>query len=199
MTDLEAILASIPQDISAAIERQDEAAFKQAMERLLPGDREFVAGQLAILQAQADAEAEAWLAALPVNVRLAVIDQDAERLQAALQELHPTQADEILSQLAAVGILDEMPEFALNDQPEADLLMDEFEPLAQAVASVVKGNDSARQPMEALLADLDAQGWHLSEAVQRIWEGERDPSLLFLGLERQDRQIIQRILDNLVE
>jgi Cdc37 C terminal domain len=184
----QAIASSIPPAILQAIQMQDEAAFDQAMQTLSPADRQLVAGQLARLQAQADAEAEKWLDNLPDDVRLAVMDRDALRLQLALQDLPPAHAQEILDQLEAAGVLEEL------DEHQADLLMDEFEPLAQAAASVIQGNDTARPLLEALLADMDEQGWHLSAAVQRIWNGERDLLTLSEGLEHPDIQIVQRIL-----
>ena len=186
--DVQAVASTIPPEVLLAVQMQDEAAFDQAMQALSPSDRQFVAGQLARLQAQADAEAEKWLVNLPVDVRLAVLDRDGLRLQLALQELAPSQAQEILDQLEAAGVLEEL------DEPQADLLMDEFEPLAQAAASVVQGNDTARPLLESLLADMDEQGWHLSAAVWRIWSGERDLLTLSEGLEYPDIQIVQRIL-----
>jgi hypothetical protein len=189
--DMETLATSIPVEVLAAIKAQDEEAYQRAMARLSPAERKLVSEQLAFLQAQADVEAEAWLAALPVDVRLAVLDQDSQRLKAALQNLPPAQAQEILQQLEAAGLLEE------PDEPQADLLMAEFEPLALAAASVVKGNQSARPQLEALLDDLDQEGWHLSTPVQRIWAGERDISALCDGLDGQDQQIIRRILEHL--
>jgi hypothetical protein len=189
--ETDGMVAAIPEEVLTAIQAQDENAFQQAMERLSPADRQFVAAQLAELQIQADAEAEAWLMGLPIEVRQAIQDQDEPLLQAALQALPPSQAQEILEQLEAAGLLEEA------DEPEADLLMNEFEPLVLAVASVTRGNETVRPQLEALLADLDQQGWHLSDAVQRIWAGERDVQVLCKGLDRQNQQIIRRILDHL--
>ncbi len=189
--DVESLISAIPEEVFAAIRDQDEAAFQQAMERLLPADRQFVAAQLADLQIQADTEAEAWLANLPIEVRTAVLERDEQRLQTALSDLPPAEAQEILEQLEAAGLLDEA------DEPEADLLMNEFEPLVLAVASVARGNEAVRPQLEALLADLDQQGWRLSAAVQHIWAGERDIKVLGEGLDRQDRQIIRSILEQL--
>jgi modification methylase len=189
--DPETLVETIPAEVLSAIHAQDEGAFRQAMDRLSPADRQFVAAQLAELQAQADAEAEAWLANLPPNVRDAVRDQNEQCLQAALKELPPGEAQEILEQLEAVGWLEE------TDVPETDLLMTEFEPLVLAVVSVARGNASARPQLEALLADLDEQGWHLCAVVQRIWAGERDDSALCKDLDRQDEQIVRCILEHL--
>jgi hypothetical protein len=189
--DIEAIAAFIPAEVLNAIQAQDETAFQQAMDALEPARRQFVAQQLARLQAQADTEAETWLASLPINIRLAVLDQDALRLQAALQELPAAQAQEILSQLEAADLLGEPIE------PQADLQMSEFEPLALAVAAVARGDSRARLQLEALLADLEEQGWHLSSAIQRIWAGERDLQILSDGLEPEETQIIHRILSEL--
>lgn len=180
---------TIPEEVLLAIQAQDEHAFELAMNWLDPAERQRVAEELSRLQAQADVEAEAWLASLPEKVHQAVVDQDAIGLQAALQELPLTQADEILRQLEATGVLAE------SDEPEADLLMAEFEPLARAIAAVAMGNEAARLQVEALLSELDEQGFHLTPAVQQIWAGERDSHKLSAGKEWQDQQIIQRILD----
>jgi site-specific DNA-methyltransferase (adenine-specific) len=180
---------TIPEEVLAAIQAQDEQAFELAMNRLEPTERQRVAEELSRLQAQADVEAEAWLASLPEKVHQAVVDQDAIGLQAALQELPLAQADEILRQLEATGVLAEPGE------PEADLLMAEFEPLARAIAAVAMGNEAARPQVEALLSELDEQGFHLTPAVQKIWAGERDFRKLNAGEEWQDQQIIQRILE----
>ncbi len=180
---------TIPEEVLAAIQAQDEQAFELAMNRLEPAERQRVAEELSRLQAQADVEAEAWLATLPEKVHQAVVHQDAVGLQAALQELPLAQADEILRQLEATGVLAEPGE------PEADLLMAEFEPLARAIAAVAMGNEAARPQVEALLSELDEQGFHLTPAVQKIWAGERDFRKLNAGEEWQDQQIIQRILE----
>lgn len=180
---------TIPEEVLAAIQAQDEQAFELAMNRLEPAERQRVAEELSRLQAQADVEAEAWLASLPEKVHQAVVNQDAIGLQAALQELPLAQADEILRQLEATGVLAE------SGEPEADLLMAEFEPLARAIAAVAVGNEAARPQVEALLSELDEQGFHLTPAVQQIWAGEQDFRRLSAGEEWQDQQIIQRILD----
>lgn len=191
VADADNLADVIPDDVFAAIQAQDEASFHQAMERLAPAERQVVAARLAELQIQADAEAEAWLTNLPAEVRTAVLEQDEQRLQAALHGLPPSRAQEILEQLAAAGLLEE------TDEPEADLLMSEFEPLVLAVASVARGNEGVRPQLEALLADLDQQGWRLSAAVQRIWAGERDFKVLVEGMDRQNRQILRSILNQL--
>jgi hypothetical protein len=190
-TPQDEIIRDLPDDVFAAIQAQDENAFERAMEQLSLADRQRVAALLADLQAQADAEAEIWLANLPIDVRTAVEERDEQRLQVALRALPPSEAQEILEQLESAGVVEDV------DEPEADLLMNEFEPLVLAAASVAQGNESARPQLEALLADLDQQGWHLSAAVQCIWAGERDLQILTEGLDRQDYQVIRGILDQL--
>ena len=50
-----------------------------------------------------------------------------------------------------------------------------------------------------MLTDLETKGWRLSEAVQRIWDGERDETALTAGLDAQDTALVQRILQILGE
>lgn len=186
--DLQMIVNSIPTEVLSAIEEQDEVAFQQAMENLAPAERQFVANQLAVLQAHADREAEAWLAGLPSDVRLAVIEQDPKRLKQVLTELEPAQALEILPQLEASGLLVE----PAPDTSKA--ILAEFEPMILAVVSIAQGNQQARPQVEAWLDEIEMQGWRLKEPIQRIWTGERQPDNITTGLDYQDQMVVTEIL-----
>lgn len=189
--DVEEIATTIPMDVLMAIEAQDEDAFQQAMDMLPPVERKFVATQLARLQAQADREAEAWLASLPEEVRQAIVEQDMVRLQAALKEMPALETETILAQLEQAGVLGE---------PSPDVtqrILSEFEPMILATAAVAKGNVQARPEVEAILENLQAQGWNLVEPIHRIWNGERNLVNLAEGLDHQDQRVISEILSRL--
>jgi len=58
---------------------------------------------------------------------------------------------------------------------------------------VALGDASERDEIEEALTELEAQGWHLSAAVQRLWAGERDAEVLTAGLDEQDALLVLRI------
>jgi hypothetical protein len=61
---------------------------------------------------------------------------------------------------------------------EMTAMLKQFEPLLQAIVVVARGDESQRHHVELFLPTLEAQDWHLSDAVQRIWAGERDVAAL---------------------
>jgi hypothetical protein len=85
-----------------------------------------------------------------------------------------------------------------GQQPEGTTLDDvlhEFEPLLQGIAAVARGNDLYRTDIEAMFPFLEEHGWRITEAVHRIWAGERDWFSLMYGLDIQDSVLLKRILD----
>jgi len=53
---------------------------------------------------------------------------------------------------------------------------------------------SRRSETEKWLIDLEMKGWDLKGAVLRLWEGERDATVLAAGLDEQDAALMQRVL-----
>ena len=49
--------------------------------------------------------------------------------------------------------------------------------------------------IEAALPQYEANGWRLSDAVQRIWAGERELATLTAGLDASDTHLIARVLE----
>jgi DNA-directed RNA polymerase specialized sigma24 family protein len=85
-----------------------------------------------------------------------------------------------------------------GQQPEGTTLDDvirEFEPLLQGIAAVARGNHLYRADIEAMFPFLEEHGWRITEAVRRIWAGERDWFSLMYGLDIQDSALLKRILD----
>jgi DNA-directed RNA polymerase specialized sigma24 family protein len=189
----EALVASLPPAILAAIQNQDKTAFEAALEGLNSQERQAVWEGLDELEDQAQAvmkgqleSMRATLQGLPPDLRMAVLSQDTQAFQDALHQLPPDQAEAILEQLEEVGILE-----------DTDIVQDlsDFEPLLSAIAAVAKGDQARRPQVEDFLTVLDDQGWHLSTVVQRIWGGERNAQALTEGLGVQEALLIQRILD----
>jgi len=43
-------------------------------------------------------------------------------------------------------------------------------------------------------SQLEERGWHIAEAVRRIWAGERDPAALTAGLDPGSTMLVLRVL-----
>jgi tetratricopeptide (TPR) repeat protein len=120
---------------------------------------------------------DAAIADLPETVRTALQAQDGEAFQQALQALPPEEAQAVVQQLQAAGILG-----------------DPWEELLQAIAAIAQGDNSLRAEIEAFLPKLEAQGYHLTAAVRAIWAGQRDLAALTEGLDDTDTALVQRVL-----
>jgi tetratricopeptide (TPR) repeat protein len=114
----------------------------------------------------------------------------------------------IYALLAAVAELEEQPEVARDyrrqereryaafagnrfqiDQQHADLIA--------AIVAAARGDTQAQATVEAALPKLEERGWHVSDAVQRIWKGERDWQVLAEGLDRGSALLVLRVLETL--
>lgn len=90
------------------------------------------------------------------------------------------------------------PEAALQvaqNVPHMAAIVEQFEPLLQAIAAVAAGQGVQQAEIEAVLTDLETQGWHLWEAVQRIWSGERNYETLVDELGGAPALLVRRVLD----
>jgi tetratricopeptide (TPR) repeat protein len=56
-----------------------------------------------------------------------------------------------------------------------------------------------RVQMEERLSRLEANGWHVSEAIEHIWAGEHDWQALAENLDNQDALFVLRVLETLAE
>jgi hypothetical protein len=70
---------------------------------------------------------------------------------------------------------------------------DEWQPFLQAIADAVNDKGSRAQ-IEPKLVEKEQDRWRLTEAVHRIWAGERDSEALTAGLDRQDTELVRRLL-----
>jgi hypothetical protein len=67
------------------------------------------------------------------------------------------------------------------------------------IAAAAKGDTQVRAKVEAALPQYEAKGWHIANATQRIWSGERDWDSLAEGLDRDDALLILRVLETIAQ
>jgi hypothetical protein len=70
----------------------------------------------------------------------------------------------------------------------------ESEPMLQQIAAAMN-DESLRADIEPLLADGEQKGWRLTEAVRRIWAGERDAETLTTGIDLNSARLIRCVLE----
>ncbi|ABX06709.1 MAG TPA: CHAT domain-containing protein [Herpetosiphon sp.] len=73
----------------------------------------------------------------------------------------------------------------------------QFGDLIAAIVTATQGNQEVRTAVEQTLPQLEANGWKISKAIQRIWAGERDWHGLCAELDNQDSLLILRVLEEL--
>ncbi|MFM8321241.1 MAG: hypothetical protein ACKOC5_10030 [Chloroflexota bacterium] len=74
-------------------------------------------------------------------------------------------------------------------------MLPQIDALIQDIAAAAFGDAQHRSQAEAQLERMQRQGWGLYPAVQRLWDGERDPASLLGGLDGDERAILQDVLD----
>jgi tetratricopeptide (TPR) repeat protein len=134
---------------------------------------------------------DAVLASAPAAVRSAFElegDDFNAALRAALADLPETEAAALLERLRAAGLVGH------SAGPDMTQVLEQFEPLLQAIALAVEEQDS-RAEVDSTIAEMERNGWRLSEAAHRIWAGERDDVALTAGLDEQDTPLVRRVLE----
>jgi tetratricopeptide (TPR) repeat protein len=122
----------------------------------------------------------AAVADLPEAVHVAMATQDQGALQQALAALPPDPLQAAVGRLMqATGISDPLAQFTS---------------LIQAIAVVADGDQEPRFQIEAVLARLERCGFHLTAAIQAIWAGQYDPTVLSRGLDDTDTALVLRVL-----
>jgi tetratricopeptide (TPR) repeat protein len=110
--------------------------------------------------------------------------------------------------LAEIAELEEQPEVARDYRRRERESFAAFEgnrylieqlaaDLIAAIAAAARGDTQAQAMVEAELPELEERGRHVSEAVQRIWKGERDWQALAEGLGPKSALLILRVLETL--
>ncbi len=73
----------------------------------------------------------------------------------------------------------------------------QFASLIAATVVAARGDAQAQAAIAAALSQLEEQGVHVSDAVQRIWQGEHDWQVLAEGLDRGSALLLLRVLETL--
>ena len=73
-------------------------------------------------------------------------------------------------------------------------VLQQLEPVLQRIAAAAE-DESRRAQREPALALLEKKGFRLSDAVHRIWSGDRDAMVLTAGLDEQESVLIRRVLN----
>ena len=137
--------------------------------------------------------AEAALAAAPAPVRAAIEANDVEALKTAVEALPEEEAGRVLKSLHEAGVLGSAP--AGPSGPDMGQVLRNFDPLLHDIAAVARGHDEPREQIEETLPKLEENGWRLTDAVHRIWEGERDAEVLTAEVDPNSAQLIRRSLE----
>ncbi len=188
-------------EVADEVERIEGVRFREIFDRLPrtapDGDAAIAAIWQLVSQAKAEREQQrtrqqAVLSSLPPAVQQA-FELDGKEfsaaLKAALDALPPDQRETTLKQLREAGLIGGGPDMAE--------VLHQFDPLLRDVAAVAQKKASAatRAKVEAALPQLEERGWRLTDAVQRIFSGERDADALTPGLDEQDTLLVRRILE----
>jgi tetratricopeptide (TPR) repeat protein len=136
---------------------------------------------------------EEVLASMPTAIRSAIEHEDVAELHAALEQMTPEESQAIIEQLQTAGVI------GVDSAPDMSQVVENFTPLLEAIAAVARGDDGPRAQIEAELPQLEENGWELTDAVHRLWAGERDPAALTAGLDDQDAALVRHILQLLAE
>lgn len=189
-------------EVVAQVEEIDGVRFGELFERL---PRKAPDGDAAIAEVwrlvgemraemQAGRErAEAALAAAPAAVREAIEAGDFEALNAAMKRLPEEEEARVAQSLGEAGVLRAAP--AARSGPDMDQLLRNFDPLLRGIAVVARGHDEPREEIEEALPKMEENGWRLTDAVHRIWKGERDAEVLTAEVDPNSAQLIRRILE----
>jgi tetratricopeptide (TPR) repeat protein len=75
----------------------------------------------------------------------------------------------------------------------------QFRELIEAIAVAAKGDMQAREAVEKVFPELEADGWQIATATRRIWAGEREWHALVEGVGRDSALLVLRVLERLSE
>ncbi|MBA3468080.1 MAG: hypothetical protein H0T53_00415 [Herpetosiphonaceae bacterium] len=194
----QALAAALPEAVLEALGRGDEPAFRAALAALPLAEQQRV--QQILVQLQQHATPEQLVAALPDDFRAAMARDDAEAAQDIFDALSAAEQDRVAH---IMNLLQQAHAAAESDESAAELsiadVLENFESLLQAIATVALGNDEQRAEVEQILVTVEQRGWRLSEATGRIWAGERDATSLTSDLDEQDALLVMRTLAIIAE
>ncbi len=142
---------------------------------------------------------EQIIVSLPVTIREALEQGDEAAFQQAFEALSPEEQQVVVEAMQYLQDQEEEEEGDDEDEePEIADVVQQFEPLLQAIA-IAAGNTTRRDEILETLAELETnleiENWEFSQVVQRIWVEERDVTTLTAGLDEMDTVLVQRVLE----
>jgi DNA-directed RNA polymerase specialized sigma24 family protein len=198
------LVSELPPAVRQGLSDQDVQAINDALEELPPTQAQAIVQELldsgmvsqpAATPTPADLpEAGEWV--LPPAITAALEAEDVDALQAALDALPEEEAQAVLDRLAEAGVVGLQPSLQTG-RVNLEEVLRRFDPLLQAVADVAAGRGGAQlqAEIEAILPQLEENGWHLTVAVQLLWAGERELDALTVGQDGKNVQLIRRLLE----
>lgn len=205
--DIAALVAALPSAIRAAVEQQDERAFQQAFQALDNDEQLRVAQVFKQLQAHMAhnmlaeyptdqlPSAQELINSLPPTIAQALMEENPEALQAAYDDLPPTEQEQVGRTMMLIQALAENNNGDAGLSTRGEDIIAAFDPLLSAIATVALGDDAPRADVEDTLQQLAGNGWQLITPTQRIWAGERDEASLVADLDESDALLVSRILE----
>jgi hypothetical protein len=147
-----------------------------------------------------DRTMEQVVASLPASIREALEWGDQAAFEQAFQALSPEEQQvvaEVIQYLQEQAQEEEETEENAEEEGglDATAVVEKFEPLLQEIAMVAAGDTTHRSEIEEVLAELETKNFHIREAVQCIWAGERDAGILTVGLDEVDGALVRRVLE----
>ncbi len=123
------------------------------------------------------------------RARALPLAREALRLFAAIGHLQYTRQAEILVARLESG--------GAPARPDPEEFLSGMAPFMTAVVAAARGDTHAQDLVEHLFDRLTQQGWQVAEPIRRIWQGEREETILTAGLDASDRLMLQAILKRL--
>ncbi len=140
-----------------------------------------------------------FITTLPVPIREALERGEVAALQQAFAALPSEEQQAVREVLHYLQEQQNVVEEEDQDTLRIETVVQEFDPVLQAIAGVARGDSTKQSEIEVMLDDLEAKGWHLKEAVQHIWAGERHATALTRDLDKQDTALVERVLEILAQ
>ncbi len=112
-------------------------------------------------------------------------------LNVALAAMPPGEALSWMERLLRAGMIGEGEEVTAEDA------LEHMDPFLFDIAQVAMGREDLRPKLESYLHALEGVGLQITDAVLRMWAGERDPTSLIAGLSPANALVVQRILEHL--
>jgi hypothetical protein len=126
---------------------------------------------------------------LPGPLRQAIEAMDGAAFQEALDALPEEERAAVLERLQGAGLI--------QGAPDMDVVLRDLDPLLGALAAAAGGGAEQQAELESALLQLEAGGWQLSDAVRRIWAGERDTDALTAAIDPNSALLVQRLLEQI--